>query len=66
MKTWVRTELKKGYQNITTVTEDGDYIQVAVWPDGTITSTHKSTLQAMGWRSVREFLRERKGFVLSP
>ena len=64
MKSYVRVEDMKGYQNITTVMEDGEYHQYSVWPDGVVTSATKSTVQAMGWRSTREFLSEKKGFSL--
>lgn len=62
MKIYTRTENRKDYNIITTVTEDGQYSQKALWSDGIITSEYKTTVQEMGWASVSAFLAERKGF----
>ena len=52
------------YQIITTVGEiNGDYKQYTKWADGTITkAVCMNIIDDMGWRSVEEFLRNRKGF----
>lgn len=58
-----RTEHRNGYDVITTVDNNGNYEQVTKWSDGTIASRYKMNLLQIGWGSVKEFLRERKGFV---
>lgn len=57
-----RVENRNGYNVITTVDDTGVYEQIAQWKDGVITSRYKTTLQKMGWKSAREFLREKKKF----
>ncbi|MBP5710534.1 MAG: hypothetical protein J6W84_06115 [Bacteroidales bacterium] len=48
---------------ITTVDSDtGEYITEA-WISGTMTSRVKMNIYEMGWNSVDEFLKQRKGFV---
>ena len=59
---YVRIENKGSYQRITTVDDDGNYEQVAKWSDGIITSRYRSNIFKMGWKSVKEFLRERPKF----
>ena len=59
-----RTEHRNGYDVITTVDNNGNYEQVAKWADGLITSRYKMNLLQIGWGSVKEFLSERKGFVV--
>ena len=51
-----------GYETITTVTDSGVYEYISKWKDGVITSHYKTTLQNMGWRSLKEFLQYKKGF----
>lgn len=58
-----RTEHRSGYDVITTVDDSGNYESLVKYNDGTARPPVKSTIQAMGWRSVKEFIRERKGFV---
>lgn len=58
-----RTEHRNSYDVITTVDDNGNYEQYTKWFDGVITSRYKSNIFTMGWRSLKEFLRERKGFV---
>lgn len=58
-----RVEHRTGYDVITTVDNNGNWEQVAKWADGTITSHCKMNVLQIGWGSVKEFLRERKGFV---
>lgn len=58
-----RTEHRGGYDIITTVDNNGNCEQVTKWLDGTITSHCKMNVLKIGWSSVKEFLRERKGFV---
>ncbi len=62
MKTYQRIEQRNGYQQITEVTEGGTYTARAQWPDGIITSCYKTTVQEMGWQSVKDFLRSRPHF----
>ena len=57
-----RIENFTAYKIITTVDDDGNYAQFTLWDDGTIYGFYKSTLQEMGWKSVRAFLRERRNF----
>jgi hypothetical protein len=63
VKMYQRTEHRGNYDIITTVDNNGNYEQVAKWLDGTITSHCKMNVLKIGWSSVKEFLRERKGFV---
>lgn len=58
-----RIEPRNGYDVITTVDDSGNYEQVAKWLDGTITSRYTMNLLQIGWGSVKEFLKERRGFV---
>lgn len=62
---YTRTIQGTGWDNITTVDDQGNYEQVNRCPEGTTLSYYKTTLQEMGWNSTREFLRERKGFTHS-
>lgn len=57
-----RIENYKEYQRITTVDTDGNYEQKIKWNDGTITNCYKTTIYKMGWKSVKEFLRNRPKF----
>ncbi len=57
-----RIEPGPGYQKITVVTEDGTYTQHTQWTGGIATGFYKSTLQEMGWESVKQFLKSRPGF----
>ena len=59
-----RTEHRNGYDVITTVDNNGNWEQVAKWADGSITSHYKMNVLQVGWSSVKEFLSERKGFVV--
>ena len=48
---------------ISTVDSDtGEYI-TETWISGTLTSRVKLDIYTMGWNSVDEFLKQRKGFV---
>lgn len=58
-----RTEHRNGYDVITTVDDSGNYESLVKYNDGTIRPPVKSTLQNMGWGSLKEFLRERQGFA---
>lgn len=60
---YIRTEQCGNYKRITTVTDACRYEQIAIWPDGLITSSFSDTIQNMGWPSVREFLKARPGFT---
>lgn len=64
MKTYRRRESWGGYVRITEVDEAGSWRTWIEWPDGTTADYVEGTLQGMGWSSLREFLRERKGFKL--
>ncbi len=57
-----RIENRNGYQNITIVDDSGNYEQFNKWGDGKTTHHFKTTLQKMGWGSVKEFLREKNRF----
>ena len=58
-----RIEHRDGYDIITTVDDNGNWEQVTKWFDGTITSHCKMNVLQIGWGSVEEFLKERRGFV---
>ena len=58
-----RTEHRDGYDIITTVDETGNYEQITKWDDGSIHNQYKSNVFTMGWKSLKEFLSERKGFI---
>lgn len=58
-----RIEHRGSYDIITTVDINGNYEQFAKWADGTITSHSKMNIFQIGWASLKEFLRERKGFI---
>lgn len=57
-----RIENAGAYRRITEVLPDGTYTQKSVWPDGVITDSVKTTVQKMGWPSVKEFLKARPHF----
>lgn len=59
---YIRIENCGGYQNITTVDAQGNYLQRAVWPDGIETSRNSTTIYKMGWTSLSEFLKHRPHF----
>lgn len=69
MKQYRRTEPRGPYTTITTVSEDGEYLQVNRWPgyegspeeDVVVT---KDNIFRMGWPSLQAFLKSRKGFTL--
>ena len=58
-----RIERRGSYDVITTVDINGNYEQIAKWADGTITSHSKMNIFQIGWASLKDFLRERKGFI---
>ena len=58
-----RVEDRGAFKRITTVDDNGDYTQYAQWVDGMKTSYTTDNVIRMGWKSVNEFLRERKGFA---
>lgn len=64
-KSYTRIETHADYTRITDVDSEGRYYQRCVWPDGIVTSEYRTTLQSMGWLSLNEFLKHRKGFVLT-
>lgn len=52
-----------GFQYISVLdTDTNELTTSAVWPDGSVTSKTKINILEVGWRSVAEFLQERKGF----
>lgn len=53
------------FTRVTEVDEAGCWRTWAEWPDGSKTGYAEATLEAMGWHSLTEFLRERKGFRLT-
>ncbi|MBR3592139.1 MAG: hypothetical protein IKL46_04740 [Clostridia bacterium] len=58
-----REEHRNGFDVITTVDDEGNYEIITKFKDGTTLRPVKAKLKEMGWSSVQEFLRERKGFV---
>lgn len=64
-KSYTRIENCGNYTRITDVDSEGRYCQRCVGPYGCSTGEHRTTLQAMGWPSLAEFLRCHKGFVLT-
>ena len=54
----------RGYKRVTQIDPFSDsYIQYVEWKDGIITSYHKQKFSELGWDSLQDFLRHRKGFV---
>lgn len=51
------------YKRITTVDTNGELTQYVEWVDGTKTGYITDNVIRMGWKSVKEFLRNRKGFI---
>lgn len=64
-KVYVRIEDHGEYRNITIVDSDGSYHQRNVYGehDEHLLSEVRTTLAAMGWTSLAEFLKCRKRFV---
>lgn len=57
MKSYTRIEDNGSYVNITDINDYGEYYQRNVWPDGTITSSTRTTLQEFGWKSFEDFMK---------
>jgi hypothetical protein len=51
-----------GYNNVSILSESGFLTTTAVWPDGFTLHIYSGNIFDMGWHSLKEFLRERKGF----
>lgn len=64
-KVYIRVEDHGEYRNITTVDSDGNYYQRNVYGeyDEHLLNEVHTTLKAMGWRSLAEFLKGHKRFV---
>lgn len=64
-KVYIRREDHGEYRNITTIDGDGNYHQRSVYGenDEHVLSEVHTTLTAMGWSSLAEFLKGRKRFV---
>lgn len=64
-KVYIRAEDHGEYRNITTVDSAGNYHQRNVYGehDEHVLSEVHTTLTAMGWSSLAEFLKGRKRFV---
>lgn len=64
-KVYIRVEDHGEYRNITTVDGDGNYHQRNVYGehDEHLLSELRTTLKAMGWKSLAEFLKGRRGFI---
>lgn len=64
-KVYIRVEDRGEYRNITTVDDDGNYYQRNVYGehDEHLLNEVRTTLTAMGWSSLAEFLKGRKRFV---
>lgn len=58
-----RTERSGDATRITEVHSNGEYHSFIVWDDGFVMQGLESTIDAMGWRCVSEFLRHRPGFI---
>ena len=55
---------KKGYKRVTKVDPALDsYVQYMEWKDGIITGYSKQKFSDLGWDSLQDFLKHRKGFV---
>lgn len=61
--TYERIERRVGSKRVTTVTDTGEYYQRVEWDDGMITGVTKDNVLKMGWRSVKEFISNRPGFM---
>ena len=64
MAEYMRVEDAGVYQHITTVDESGKYVQIVKWSDGVVTSCFEGNIFSMGWDSLKDFLRNRKGFEI--
>ena len=71
MKVWRRTYsgFKSSisgltFDQVTDVSEDGNYYTRFVWSDGEVTGEYRSNVLEMGWPSVKEFLAGKSGFKL--
>lgn len=64
-KVYIRVENHGKYRNVTTVDSEGNYRQRNVYGknDEHVLSEVHTTLAAMGWTSLAEFLKGRKRFV---
>ncbi len=64
-KVYIRVEDHGEYRNVTTVDNEGNYCQYNVYGenDEHVLSEVRMTLNAMGWKSLAEFLKDRKRFV---
>lgn len=60
--TYERIEDRGAYKIITRVNEKGDYTAISIFNDGMTTSFCKNNIYAMGWQSLTEFFKYRKGF----
>ena len=62
-KVYIRIEDHGEYRNITTVDDDGNYHQRNVYGeyDEHLLNEVRTTLVAMGWRSLAEFRRATRG-----
>lgn len=58
-----RVEQKNGYQLITTVDDKGNWSLYIKWENTPPDLQYKTTVFAMGWNSVVEFLRAKRGFI---
>lgn len=68
MKVWRRifpggkSSLGLSYKVVTEIDEAGNYRAMNVWSDGLVDVVATSTLAAMGWPSVEEFLKNKTHF----
>ena len=64
-KVYIRVENHVEYRNITTVDSEDNYCQRSVYGenDEHVLSEVRTTLKAMGWKSLAEFLKCRRGFI---
>ena len=61
--TYERIERRLDSKRVTTVIDTGEYYQRVEWDDGMITGVTKDNVLKMGWRSVKEFIANRPGFM---
>ena len=61
--TFERIERRAGFKRVTTVTDSGEYCQRVEWDDGMVTGITKNNVLKMGWKSVKEFIKNRPGFM---
>ena len=64
MKKWERTEVCQSWTRIATVDEKGGFYSRDITFNGVIFNEYKTTVFAMGWESVEEFLKKKQKMIV--